>query len=270
MPVSAGSNHAHLGPIVQELRVGHFAAQPVQMQVPDGPSIHVHVEAAGHRVPGQAAVLGRRELCRRLRAAVDRAVVAPHPFPDALQSVEGALVKLTPRRRPDIQEQVPSLADRVGEHAHELVRALPGRLVPVVPPGTGKGLAGLPQHTLAVHPHPVTHHDLFGRPDVPAPGSIQQVQAVVDQHLRLQFAHEAHQICGAPVVPALAILAGVGKVEEEIVDLAEARQQFPHLSVQVLRIARHVPATSSLPRRRVIALRVPGVDREVGVVPVNQ
>ncbi len=193
-----------------------------------------------------------------------------HPCADARQPIHGPLVELAPGRRPDVQEQIAPFADRVNQHLHQLLHALPGRFVAVVAPGAGEGLAGFPQHPLAVHFRPFAHHDLLGCPEVPAPVSIQQIRPVVDEDVGLQLAYHLDQLLRLPVLSALAILPRIGEVEEQDVNPAEFGQEFPDLGVQVFSVLPDIPVLGLLPELRVVPHGVEAVHGELRMVPVNQ
>ena len=150
---------------------------------------------------------------------------------------------------------------------------LPARLVPVVPPRTRERLTGLPRHADAVHLHPLGRFELLGRPEVPSAGHIEQVQTVVDDDPRLEFAHHLEQADRVPVVASLAMpAAGEREVEPDDVDLAVVGQQFANLVLHVLPVDRHVaPRVELLVVGRVgRALRVVAVDRVGRMVPVEE
>jgi hypothetical protein len=99
-----------------------------------------------------------------------------------------------------------------------------------------------------------------------------QVGPVVDDHVRGQFAHGRQQLLGPPVDPPLAApdAIRVGEIEPEDVDRTVAGQQFADLSVEISRILGDVAAGVGGDERFVVAARMETIDREVGVVPVDQ
>ena len=227
------------------------------------------VQPARVRIVGEPAVLWDRELRRRLRAAVDRATVTAHPVAHAAQAVQGATVQLAPPGRADVEQQVAALADGVRQHADQLAHALPGGFVTMVAPGAGEGLARLPGDRHAVHLDPALRLPLLRGLDVPA---VVQVQAVVEQHARLQLADGPVEPRAVPLVTALGVAAaaGIAEVAPQHVDPAELREQLAHLAVQVLDVAALIARAVHRLALRVVALRVDVVDHEVGVVPVDQ
>ena len=140
--------------------------------------------------------------------------------------------------------------------------ALPGHLVPVIAPGAGEGLAGLPGDQLAG----------FRMAD---PGrwagycsgvqmSSSDFGPVVDDECpELQAAGQGDQLLGLPVLLALALAsracrrgcAGIGEVEPEDVNFPVIRQKLGHLIPHVLGVA------LCMSRPLALALRRPGSSR---------
>ena len=201
-----------------------------------------------------------------------------HPPTDSRQAVHRPLVELPPSCRPDVEQQVTPLAHHLDQHPHQLVNALPGRLVAVVPPRTREGLAGLPHYRLSVHLHPHARHELLGRAYIPPSLHIEQVQPVVDDDPRLQFARHLQQFLAPPVVAPLALPAvgpsvrsrRIAEVVEQHVDLAEPGQQLAHLPVQVVDVLLLVPSLVQLLALRMVAHRMDIIDDEIRVVPVDE
>ena len=50
------------------------------------------------------------------------------------QTVQGTGVEFAPAGRTDVQQQIAALTDGIDEHLHQLIDALPGRLVTVIAP----------------------------------------------------------------------------------------------------------------------------------------
>ncbi len=119
-------------------------AKPSSVRSPDRPFEDVDVEPSGPPVVGQKRIRGPGEPGRGLGAAVNGAGVRPHPRAYPAEPVEGPVVEIPPAGRADVEQQVAALADRLDEHADELADGFPGRFVPVIAPGAGEGLAGLP------------------------------------------------------------------------------------------------------------------------------
>ena len=229
------------------------------------PCEQVDVQALLVRVVRKLAVGRLRELGRRLGAAVDRPAVHAHPLAHSLQAVEGTAIELAAPGRADVEQQVAALADRVGEHAHQLADAFPGCFVAVISPGAGEGLTRLPHHRPAVDGDPALRLPLLRGADVPA---VVQVEAVVEHHVRLQLADHPVQARAVPVVAALAAVR-VAEIAPQDVDASEVGEQLPHLAVQVLDVPALVALLVEPCPLRMVAQRVHVVDHEFGMVPVD-
>ena len=261
---------ANLGRVVQELGVLDLAGETVQQHRADRPVENVQVETPGVGVVGQARAVGSLEASGCAAAAVDAPSAALRPPAHAGQAFLCAIVEVTAPGGPDVQQQVAVLADGVDKHHQQLVHALPRGLVAVVAPRAAERLARLPADFLALVLHRLPDHDLLRRLDVESAGNVQQVQPVVDEHLRLQLAHHRQQLVGLPVLPALAVRPRVREVEEQVVNLAELRQQLADLVVQVGGILPYVAARVLLALGGVVVHGVNVVYHVVRVVPVDQ
>ena len=73
------------------------------------PGEHVHVQAVSLGVVGQRRPGKRRELLRRGAAPVDRLSIDPKPLAVVRKALEGAIVELASRRRPDVHDDVAAL-----------------------------------------------------------------------------------------------------------------------------------------------------------------
>ncbi|OPZ86709.1 MAG: hypothetical protein BWY76_00820 [bacterium ADurb.Bin429] len=230
----------------------------------------MHIEAVRLRVVGKAAVPRRFEFRRRLGAAIDRAAMALHPLAQSGEAVKRAGIELAASGRADVQQQVAALADGVNEHLHKLIYALPRRLIAMVAPGAGEGLAGFPHHRLAFVHDPAARLELLRRLDIPAVG---QVKTVIEDDLRLQFAHHGVEFLALPVLtpfPA-AVRLRITEVKPEDIHLAEFGEQLAHLAAQILGIARLRAVCVHFVAVRRVAIRADmRINDVVGMVPVNE
>ena len=228
----------------------------------------MQVEPLGLRVVRVPAIWWRTE--GRLRAAVNRPPVQPHPLADVGQRVERPRIELATPGRPDVQQDVPTLRHGVNDHADEQLRVLPIQVVPVVAPGAVQRLARLPDHRLPVRVQPTPRHELLRRAEV-----LLDLGPVVDQNVRLNLAHRPNQPFALPVVLPLPLAPApvalrVGEVQPQDVERVEQRDQLAHLVVQVLDVLAHVALCVGCEKGQVVRSRMDPVHRELRVVPVNQ
>ena len=103
-----------------------------------------------------------------------------------------------PGRWAHVHQEISPQGNRLHQHPNEHFRGLPGHLVPVVPPGAGKGLAGLPGDQLPGFrmPHPGLGLVLLGGPDV-----LINFRPVVDKDVRLQPPGRGNEPLRIPVRP---------------------------------------------------------------------
>ena len=122
--------------------------------------------------------------------------------------------------------------------------------------------------------HPVGGLELLGRPQI-----LFDFGAVIDDDAGLQLARGRDKLLGLPIVLALAlhpglvagaVVAGVGEVEPQYVDLAIVGQQLSHLIAHVLGVLVHVAVLALLVSIGIFAARVQHVDREIRMMPVDQ
>ena len=245
------------------------------MQALEGPVEDVDVEALRLRVPRVARAVGLLERLGRHRAAVDGAGVAVHPLGEGVEARHRAVVEVAARRGADVHDEVAAAGDVADQHLDALLLALPRRLVAVVAPRAGEGLAALPRRDGAVRAaRGVLGLELLGRDDV---RRLRQVQAVVEDDVGLQLANELHELLALPVGAALAaravvLVLRVGEVEPEDVDLPVLREQLRHLVAHVLGVLADVALLVHLRdfRGGAVAQRMLRVDRELRMVPVEE
>ena len=154
------------------------------------------------------------------------------------------------------------------EHFNTHLDAFPGLFIPVITPGAGEGLAAFPDHGIAVRIFQAfIGHKLFGRDDVAGPG---QVEAVVNNDFRLEFADEFDQFFGFPVIATLAVFAGIGEVKPDDVNFAVSGQKFRDLIPHILGITLHGAALVEFFPVRMIDIGVTAVNDKVRVMPVQK
>ena len=163
--------------VVEQLRVLDTRAKALQMHMAEGPVEEVQVEPVA--VLGVAAVSRRRELARS--AAVDRARVQAHPLADAAQRCQRSRLQLAAGVGADVEQQIAVLGDRVDEHLHQHVDRFPVQVVAIIAPTAVEGLAGFPEHRLAVDHHGTGWLVLLRRGEVAG-----NIEAIVDEDARLQ------------------------------------------------------------------------------------
>ncbi len=115
----------------------------------------------------------------------------------------------------------------------QLRQALPGFLIPIVAPTSGKRLARLPRHRLPADGRSLLDLELLRGHEVPAVLSVHQIQPVVHDDRRLQPAREPHEFDGIPIPIRLAVLRGLRReIIPDDVDLPVLGQEFRDLGEQ--------------------------------------
>ena len=263
-----------LAAVVEELGVGHLARQAGQLQEPEGIFHQMDVQAGTVLALGEQAAV-RGDECRFGHgAAVDGAAVQPHPVGIDPQGRLGALVEVAPGGGADVHQQIAAEGHGADEQQQGL-GGFPGGFVPMIAPGAGEGLAGLPYDPLAGFgvPDPFLRLVLLGRPEI-----LLEAGAVVDDDAGLQPAGQGDELFRLPVVlplalhPVFALQTGVriGEVEPQNIDLSVVRQELLHLISHVLRVAAHVAALVLLFGVGIVPAGMEGIDGEIGMVPVDE
>lgn len=255
VPCAVHLVEADLRAVVQELGVPYAPGQSWQMEVFQGPGRQMQIQT-GARLCVQGVGRG-------LEGARPGTVHGPGvqlgPLADGAERVPGPGVQGAATGGSDVQDEVSAAGDGLHQHADQQRGVLVVVVVAVVPPRAVEGVARLPHHPLAVPLQRPVGLVLLGRHIV-----ARNSEPVIDHNARLQLSCEVEKL---PRAPLLRTLLRVGEVEEEQVDPAVFGEEFAYLPLHVLPVARHV---AGLPPGLGVPQRVVLVDREVGVVPVEQ
>ncbi len=220
------------------------------------PGEHVQVETRGTVVEGpqRRAAPGQRRQ-RAGGGAVDGLAVGVEPAAHRLETLHALGRDAAIRVGADVQQEVAALGGDVDQRAHQVAGGLEVVVGAVVAPVVVHRHAGLP-----VDAGQALRRDLLlGRAGSRREFHPAAPDAVVDDDVGLQGAHEVVEVAAALVVPGALPLA----VEPEDVDGAVVREQLAHLGLQVRDVTREVGV-----RDGTIPLPV-AAGQVVGVAPVH-
>ena len=266
----------HFAGVVQKLSIFHPAAQTRKTQMGEGIGEQMHIQAASIHALGIAAVCRSSKFRFGHGAAINGTAVVLHPVSIHLKRFFGAVIQITSAGGTYIHQQVAAAGDGVDQHADEHFRGFPGLLVPIVAPGAGKGLTGLPGDKLSCFRmgHPLSWLILFRRPEI-----LVDSRPVVDDDAGLERTGEIDELFSLPVVLSLALHPGpvsgsvvvtVGEIKPQDVDFSVIGQKLCNLIAHILCVLLHVAALALLEGIRIIPAGMVHVDGKLRMMPVDQ